>query len=108
MRSRHGRKARSGRCAGGLIAPSARPRPALISLPNPSIPCKRFTSPPAARRRLSARATSAPWDIIEVNNMAPQRFEVLKPVPSVPTMTITAQGDYVEGDVAVFLKDLPY
>src|SRR5260363_315564 len=31
-----------------------------------------------------------------------------KPVPSVPTMTITAQGDYVEGDVAVFLKDLPY
>src|SRR5260363_21568 len=52
--------------------------------------------------------TGAPWDIIEVNNMAPQRFEVLKPVPSVPTMTITAQGDYVEGDVAVFLKDLPY
>src|SRR5260364_377359 len=102
MRSRHCRKARSGRCAGGLIAPSAQPRPALISLPNPCIPCKRLTCPQAARRRLCA------WDIIEVNNMAPQRFEVLKPVPSVPTMTITAQGDYVEGDVAVFLKDLPY
>lgn len=53
-------------------------------------------------------STGAPWDIVEVNNMAKGRFEVLKPVPSIPSITITADGDYVEGDVAVFLKDLPF
>jgi intracellular multiplication protein IcmK len=53
-------------------------------------------------------ATGAPWDILEVNNLAPNRFQVLRPVASVPTITITAIGDYVEGDVAVFLKDLPF
>ncbi|WP_081069530.1 DotH/IcmK family type IV secretion protein [Burkholderia stagnalis] len=53
-------------------------------------------------------STGAPWDIIEVNNMAKGRFDVLKPVPSIPSITITANGDYVEGDVAVFLKELPF
>lgn len=53
-------------------------------------------------------STGAPWDILEVNNMARGRFEVLKPVPSIPSLTITANGDYVEGDVAVFLKDLQF
>src|SRR5260363_336430 len=43
-----------------LIAPSAQPRPALISLPNPCIPCKRLTCPQAARRRLCAPVISAP------------------------------------------------
>jgi len=52
--------------------------------------------------------TGAPWDITEIDNMAKGRFDVLKPVPSVPTITITAAGTYVEGDVAVFLKDLPF
>ncbi len=52
--------------------------------------------------------TGAPWDIVEVNNMAKGRFEVLKPVTTIPSITITADGDYVEGDVAVFLKDLPF
>lgn len=50
----------------------------------------------------------APWDITEVDNMAKGRFEVLRPVPGVPTITITAEGTYVEGDVAVFLKGLPF
>lgn len=50
----------------------------------------------------------APWDIAEVDNMAKGRFEVLRPVPGVPTITITADGTYVEGDVAVFLKGLPF
>ncbi|WP_158244273.1 DotH/IcmK family type IV secretion protein [Trinickia dabaoshanensis] len=49
-----------------------------------------------------------PWDITEVDNMAKGRFEVLRPVPGVPTITITASGTYVEGDVAVFLKDLSF
>jgi intracellular multiplication protein IcmK len=49
-----------------------------------------------------------PWDITEVDNMAKGRFEVLRPVPGVPTITITANGSYVEGDVAVFLKDLSF
>ncbi|RDU98736.1 DotH/IcmK family type IV secretion protein [Trinickia dinghuensis] len=49
-----------------------------------------------------------PWDITEVDNMAKGRFEVLRPVPGVPTITITADGTYVEGDVAVFLKGLPF
>lgn len=53
-------------------------------------------------------STGAPWDILEVNNMAQHRFEVLKPVASVPTITITALGDYVEGDASVFLKNLPF
>ncbi|MEX3917840.1 DotH/IcmK family type IV secretion protein [Paraburkholderia sp. BR10872] len=49
-----------------------------------------------------------PWDIVEVNNLAKGRFDVLHPVPNVPTITITAQGGYVEGDVAVFLKGLSF
>lgn len=49
-----------------------------------------------------------PWDIAEVDNMAKGRFEVLRPVPGVPTITITANGTYVEGDVAVFLKGLSF
>ncbi|WP_176133880.1 DotH/IcmK family type IV secretion protein [Paraburkholderia hospita] len=53
-------------------------------------------------------STGAPWDIVEVNNMAKGRFEVLKPVPSIPSISITAEGDYVEGDVAVYFKDLPF
>ncbi len=53
-------------------------------------------------------STGAPWNILEVNNMAATRFQVLRPVASVPTITVTSLGDYVEGDVAVFLKDLPF
>lgn len=53
-------------------------------------------------------SAGAPWDIAEVDNMAKGRFEVLRPVPGVPTITITADGTYVEGDVAVFLKGLPF
>ncbi|MEW6339630.1 MAG: DotH/IcmK family type IV secretion protein [Paraburkholderia sp.] len=53
-------------------------------------------------------SAGAPWDIAEVDNMAKGRFEVLRPVPGVPTITITADGSYVEGDVAVFLKGLPF
>lgn len=53
-------------------------------------------------------SAGAPWDITEVDNMAKGRFEVLRPVPGVPTITITADGTYVEGDVAVFLKGLPF
>ncbi|WP_183085212.1 DotH/IcmK family type IV secretion protein [Trinickia fusca] len=53
-------------------------------------------------------SAGAPWDITEVDNMAKGRFEVLRPVPGVPTITITAAGTYVEGDVAVFLKGLSF
>jgi len=53
-------------------------------------------------------ATGAPWDLLEVNNMSSERFDVVRPVAAVPTITITPKGDYVEGDVAVFLKDLPF
>ena len=50
--------------------------------------------------------TGAPWDILEVNNLAKGRFEVKQPVREIPTITITAVGDYVEGNVAIFLKGL--
>jgi intracellular multiplication protein IcmK len=53
-------------------------------------------------------ATGAPWDLLEVNNMSSERFDVVHPVAAVPAITITPKGDYVEGDVAVFLKDLPF
>jgi intracellular multiplication protein IcmK len=53
-------------------------------------------------------ATGAPWDLLEVNNMSSERFDVVRPVAAVPAITITPKGDYVEGDVAVFLKDLPF
>lgn len=49
-----------------------------------------------------------PWDIVEVNNLAKDRFDVVHPVKGVPTITITADGTYVEGDVAVFLKGLSF
>lgn len=49
-----------------------------------------------------------PWDIVEVNNLAKDRFDVVHPVKGVPTITITANGTYVEGDVAVFLKGLSF
>ncbi len=51
--------------------------------------------------------TGAPWDILEVNNLAKRSFEVKQPAKDVPTITITAMGDYVEGNVAIFLKGLP-
>ncbi|QBY56089.1 DotH/IcmK family type IV secretion protein [Cupriavidus oxalaticus] len=50
--------------------------------------------------------TGAPWDILEVNNLAKRSFEVKQPAKDVPTITITAMGDYVEGNVAIFLKGL--
>ncbi|AMR78598.1 DotH/IcmK family type IV secretion protein [Cupriavidus nantongensis] len=50
--------------------------------------------------------TGAPWDILDVNNLAKRSFEVKQPVKEVPTITITAMGDYVEGNVAIFLKGL--
>lgn len=53
-------------------------------------------------------AAGNPWDIVEVNNLAKGRFDVVHPVPTVPTITITADGGYVEGDVAVFLKGLSF
>jgi len=53
-------------------------------------------------------ATGNPWDIVEVNNLAKGRFDVVHPVHEVPTITITADGAYVEGDVAVFLKGLSF
>lgn len=51
--------------------------------------------------------TGAPWDILEVNNLAKGRFDVKLPVAEIPAITITALGDFVEGNVAVFLKGLP-
>ncbi|WP_316157911.1 DotH/IcmK family type IV secretion protein [Cupriavidus sp. BIC8F] len=50
--------------------------------------------------------TGAPWDILEVNNLGKRYFEVKQPAKDVPTITITALGDYVEGNVAIFLKGL--
>ncbi|WP_084906789.1 DotH/IcmK family type IV secretion protein [Burkholderia ubonensis] len=52
--------------------------------------------------------TGAPWDILEVNNLAKGRFDVQVPVRAIPSMTITANGDYVEGNVAVYLKELTF
>lgn len=52
--------------------------------------------------------TGAPWDILEVNNMARGRFDVTHPVSSIPSLNITANGDMAEGDMAVYFKGLSF
>lgn len=48
-----------------------------------------------------------PWEIVRWVNMAKTRFSVEQPVESIPSLTITPLGDYVSGNLAVFLKGLP-
>lgn len=90
--------------------PTVPPKPVISSTtvdlsPGATPPIVRISNQGAAVSFVDV--TGAPWDILEVNNLAKGRFDVKAPVPGIPTITITALGDLVEGNVAVFLKGLP-
>jgi len=94
----------------GATHPTVPPKPVISSTtvdlsPGATPPIVRVSNQGAAVSFVDI--TGAPWDLLEVNNLAKGRFDVKAPVPGIPTITITALGDFVEGNVAVFLKGLP-
>lgn len=89
--------------------PTVPPKPTISSLtvdlsPGATPPIVRVSNQGAAVSFVDV--TGTPWDVLEVQNLAVERFDVQQPVKSIPTLTITAKGDYVEGNAAVFLKGL--
>lgn len=51
--------------------------------------------------------TGAPWPVIANTNFASDLFQVMVPIEGGAVVTVSAKNDFKQGNLAIFLKDLP-